>query len=489
MSQFKGNTTNFKPSYAVAGETSTPINVIPTSLEVQGQMVEGYQSTYANGTSKWTPYVLTDTALFDSHDLDRSTFTGSKNADGEWVWEPTHTFSVRQLSQNYRGPTGERITESEIEDAFYNKNGITQQQQLSVTQTLVLEAEYGEENLATVNNGQFANLAANSEVNQDTTNAVEDAFSGQLTNTFNSSAELKKVRTQYGDYRYPLDLASNKQDRIIFRMKLSTGRIIDPNNVDVNANKRKSSVIQGSVTLPITSGISDVNSVSWGGETMNPIQAFAAKGAMETIDAAGDEQKDAFAVAGRNLQDAAGTVTNNPGVQRAISTMIAGKAAQTKKLLSRAAGAIDNPNLELLFDAPALRAFQFSFQMSPRDPKEAGQVRSIINFFKQGMSVKTTSTNVFLKAPNYFEIEYTSFNDNGEMMEHPSLNRIKTCALLSCGVDYTPNGQYMTYSDPNRSMVSYTMNLQFSELDPIYESDYYDELGMQNGTNVQKIGY
>ena len=138
MSQYKGNNTSFKPNYAVAGETKTPINVVATSMEIGGELVEGYQATYENGTSKWTPYVLTDTPLLDSHDLDRSTFTGSKNADGEWVWEPTHDFSVRQLSQNYRGPTGERITESEIEDAFYNKNGITQQQQLSATQTLSL---------------------------------------------------------------------------------------------------------------------------------------------------------------------------------------------------------------------------------------------------------------------------------------------------------------------------------------------------------------
>ena len=79
--------------------------------------------------------------------------------------------------------------------------------------------------------------------------------------------------------------------------------------------------------------------------------------------------------------------------------------------------------------------------------------------------------------------------DNGEMMKHPSLNIIKQCALLSCAVDYTPNNQYMTYSDERRSMVQYTMNLQFNELDPIYEMDYYDTLGMQNNTNVQKIGY
>ena len=47
----------------------------------------------------------------------------------------------------------------------------------------------------------------------------------------------------------------------------------------------------------------------------------------------------------------------------------------------------------------------------------------------------------------------------------------------------------MTYSDPQRSMVQYTMNLQFNELDPIYEIDYYDTLKMQDNTNVQEIGY
>ena len=37
----------------------------------------------------------------------------------------------------------------------------------------------------------------------------------------------------------------------------------------------------------------------------------------------------------------------------------------------------------------------------------------------------------------------------------------------------------MTYSDSKRSMVAYTMNLQFNELDPLYEKDYYTGLGMQ----------
>ena len=48
----------------------------------------------------------------------------------------------------------------------------------------------------------------------------------------------------------------------------------------------------------------------------------------------------------------------------------------------------------------------------------------------------------------------------------------------------------MTYSDESRSMVSYMMNLQFGELDPIYESDYYTGLAMQNSDSQStEIGF
>ena len=66
------------------------------------------------------------------------------------------------------------------------------------------------------------------------------------------------------------------------------------------------------------------------------------------------------------------------------------------------------------------------------------------------------------------------------MIKHPSIGRIKQCALLSCQVDYTPNNNYMTYSDSSRSMVSYSLNLQFNELDPLYESDYFEGLSMKD---------
>jgi len=83
------------------------------------------------------------------------------------------------------------------------------------------------------------------------------------------------------------------------------------------------------------------------------------------------------------------------------------------------------------------------------------------------MAIKKAETEVFLKAPNIFQIEYFSGSS-----PHKSLNKIKECALLGCDVDYTPDGSYMTFNDENRTMTSYQLTLRFGELDPIYNTDY-----------------
>jgi hypothetical protein len=181
--------------------------------------------------------------------------------------------------------------------------------------------------------------------------------------------------------------------------------------------------------------------------------------------------------AGTILGEIAKEITTDGNYSQALKTYFAQEAVGAQNLLSRTSGAILNPNLELLFNGPSLRPFAFTFRLSPRDSKEAEQVRKIIRFFKQGMSVKTSSSNIFVQSPNIFKINYLAYDNEGNSIDHPSINRIKTCALLSCDVDYTPDGSYMTYSDDSRTMTSYQLSLRFSELEPIFDNDYSDESG------------
>ena len=97
------------------------------------------------------------------------------------------------------------------------------------------------------------------------------------------------------------------------------------------------------------------------------------------------------------------------------------------------------------------------------------------------MAVQNTSENLFLKSPNVFQIKYHLAGDTKG--DHPSLNRIKICALQSCSVDYTPDGSYMTFNDAGATMTSYNLTLQFQELEPVTTNDYatdkisYNEIG------------
>ena len=128
-----------------------------------------------------------------------------------------------------------------------------------------------------------------------------------------------------------------------------------------------------------------------------------------------------------------------------------------------------NPNLELLFNGPTLRSFQFSFIMSARDAGEAKTIKQIINLFKRSMAVKETSS-LFLKSPDIFQIAYKT--PDGSL--HPSINKMKLAACQGCNVEYTPAGTYSTFNDAENTMTQYKLTLQFGELDPIYDKDYDD---------------
>ena len=301
----------------------------------------------------------------------------------------------------------------------------------------------------------------------------------------NINIHAKNVRRDYGDYFYPEDIRTNKQDRIRFTMRQSEGSDISPRlggfegsaGQNVRRRKTKEGVITGSVTLPMQPGITDANAVDWNPGQLNAVQAFGAGASLNLMNSPNGGSL--FTKGGQILQQVASELTrpDGPGgntYASALKVYLAQQAVGVQGLLSRTTGAVLNPNMELLFNAPALRPFTFNFVLSPRDESEAKQVKQIIRFFKQGMSVKTTSS-IFLKAPHIFDIRYQTFDKNGtEIKDHPSLNRIKTCALTSFNVDYTPSGSYMTFNDNERTMTQYAIQMNLTELNPIYEDDYQD---------------
>ena len=164
---------------------------------------------------------------------------------------------------------------------------------------------------------------------------------------------------------------------------------------------------------------------------------------------------------------ASGVQKNKEDIKQALSTAVVSAATGSKgqSLLTRSTGNIMNPNMELLFKKPALRPFQFTFKLAPRSRAEAKKVVQIIRLFKQAMAPIKSASFLFLKSPHTFRLQYIHRNN-----PHPFLNRFKECALQNLSINYAPEGQYATYEDGVPT--AYEMNMQFSELEPVFNDDY-----------------
>ena len=249
-----------------------------------------------------------------------------------------------------------------------------------------------------------------------------------------------------------------------------------------------------SVKLPMPNSISDSNNVSWGeGEGMNNLSAAITSYVSQNLLKAGGGQG-ALALAGK----AAGMDTKtlallmtvsqldpnlgDPKVQTLLNTAISSKLIENlgfsvspETILARGFGIVPNSNIELLFNSPTLRDFSFQYRLSPRSEPEALKVNQIIRFFKQGMAAKKLdgkggAQSYFLGTPNVFKLRYRTEGNK----QISGVNKIKVCALTGFSVNYAADGNWAAYD--KGQPVSSIINMSFKELEPIYDTDYQEDI-------------
>ena len=251
----------------------------------------------------------------------------------------------------------------------------------------------------------------------------------------------------------------------------------------------------GMVKLPMPTDINDSNNVSWGEDSMNNLSAAVTSlvganmgsaatagglGALGNIFGIGNAgagvQSDILRKAFDSglFKEAMGNPQAKELAGSALQSRLlaaAGFQVSPEDILARGLGVIPNANLELLFNSPTLREFQFAWKMTPRDALEAQRIRNIIRFFKQGMAArkrnnKAGTPSMFLGTPNVFNLQYKTNHE----LDIAGVNRLKTCAVTGCAVNYTPDGIWSAYEDGQP--VSTVMSLRMQELEPLYDTDY-----------------
>ena len=262
---------------------------------------------------------------------------------------------------------------------------------------------------------------------------------------------------------------------------------------------RRPLINAGTILLPIPSQLQDTNNVVYGDSKMNGLAAAGVQLAADSMKTLGEQianaenpdlskEADTFRTQlrrnlgggkGSEAMLVAGDIVTKKLAAEAVN--IFGANVTVNQLLARGTGEILNPNMELLFSDVTIRNFRFSFKLTPRNPKEAEQVKLIIRAFKRNMAPQAQggvsgSGNFFLRAPNVFKLRYRS-----GAKDHPFLNKFKQCFLTDMQTTYTGDGVYSTYDDG--TPVSMQLDLSFKELQPIYDIDYDTKPG--NGA----VGY
>ena len=318
-------------------------------------------------------------------------------------------------------------------------------------------------------------------------------------------------RRQGGVLRYPAELLTEHTDYLqidieryaeIGKSYISdtggSSRYVIGNSSQNRAGRtrklsRRPLINAGTILLPIPAQLQDTNNVVYGESKMNGLAAAgveAVAGGMQRVGnqiAAG--QKPDLTKEAETFKD---TLRTGLGGGKGSEAMLTAADVVTKKLaaeavnifganvtvnqlLARGTGEILNPNMELLFSDVTIRNFRFSFKLTPRNAREAEQVKLIIRAFKRNMAPQAQggvsgSGNFFLRAPNVFKLRYRSGAN-----DHPFLNKFKQCFLTDMQTTYTGDGVYSTYEDG--TPVSMQLDLSFKELQPIYDIDYDSKPG------------
>ena len=248
----------------------------------------------------------------------------------------------------------------------------------------------------------------------------------------------------------------------------------------------------GSIFLPMPKA-TDVNGVEWGKSELT-ISGLAALGGANILTNGGkflarteeEMQNDKAArdqlVKRRELDGSAATEMGSALYTQAMSKLagtVFGVELDVDTVLARQGGRVLNPNAEMLFQGPVIRDFAFSFLMIARSQKEGETIRKILRFLKVGMAPKFRTTT-YLKSPDVFTLEYKNGKGQGDLLKTVNQFNPGGLALTTMNVDYAPNGYWSAYRDSQPVILK--MDLNFTELRPIYEGD-------QLGTPEDSVGY
>ena len=280
---------------------------------------------------------------------------------------------------------------------------------------------------------------------------------------FKKYAPVKGFVDGKGDknFKYKADLAA-RQGKTVFSS--------DGVNLTKSARKAATGMasyhpttkrITDSVALYLPPNVTDTTTATYNGAATG-VMGFAAAGAAGVLQ--GMQNKDYEAAAAALVGAGKGFLSE--AAKKAATELAEGLtgAEGGAGLINKAFGQADNPYMEVLFDKMELRTFTYNFTFAPKNREERDDVQRIIALFRFHMSPELKGeNNRFLTLPSEFDIHYMYQSKDGQASENDFYNKIATCVLQSCDVNYTPDG-VNSFDDGSPTKMTMALTFQETEL-------------------------
>ena len=489
----QGNVRNYKVFYSETGGTTV------RAVDANGQLLQNVEPIYKDGVwdqSKLTKNTASSFSKDDQLRIHQAIQESTKNhidavapglAKPKWTTQEGYANGIPSDKD-----AQQEVLENKIKNARNNKERVMYKKKLrnyNKSKTNQGETEKKDSLLDKITNQGARGVGA-----------IENAFSGAE----EADTLFKKI------VKYPMDMSNSMDHMFIqcysYRAPYAAALDGKSGKRNIFANDKESSFTFGSerttpykrklgagIKLPMPNNMTDGNPRNWGEQSMDAGQMGAIQNVSKNVlTSFFTNDFGGYGRTATKLSMQGEMLTQESTRGMSMANKIAQLASESgfgdvssEQVLSRSVGVVVNSNTELLFAGVSLRSFEYQWLMSPRNRLEAANVRMIIRAFKQWSAPKKIRkidngelSNVgkaggpsfFLGTPNIFRLRFVTGGNRNIL----GVNKFKPCALQNVDINYTPEGQWMAYE--NGMPISVMMTLRFAELEPIYDTDYSEDI-------------
>ena len=488
----EGNVRNYKVFFSETGGTTV------RAVDANGQLLQNVEPIYKDGVwdqSKLTKNTASSLSKEDQLRIHQAIQTSTKehiDATAPGLAKPKWTTQEGYANGIPSDKDAEQLRlENKIKNARNNKERVMYTRSLR-------NYNKSKVNKGKTNQGIAAGGTATGQ-GQKAVGAIQNAFSGAE----EADTLFKKI------VKYPMDMSNSMDHMFIqcYSYRAPYAAALDGKTGDgLFRKKRKSGFAFGSerttpykrklgagIKLPMPNNMTDGNPRNWGEQSMDAGQMGAIQNVSKNVlTSFFTNDFGGYGRTATKLSMQGEMLTQESTRGMSMANKIAQLASESgfgdvssEQVLSRSVGVVVNSNTELLFAGVSLRSFEYQWLMSPRNRLEAANVRMIIRAFKQWSAPKKIRkidngelSNVgkaggpsfFLGTPNIFRLRFVTGGNRNIL----GVNKFKPCALQNVDINYTPEGQWMAYE--NGMPISVMMTLRFAELEPIYDTDYSEDI-------------